>query len=345
MKNNRKSQQQGNGPAGRPPKAGHSKPLTPEQQALVERNIGLAYKLANQYRRELGPADYDDLCSSCLMALTFAARRFDASRDVKFSTYATHVIFTKGVSDFFQREFSRRHSARRRGVRSHSSDLSGRDSGLLSTIPQRDGALEWTEQEWEDLLSVLSPERRRLIVWVFRHGLGVVEIAGRFGKNPRVVQALLKEALAELRTQFAVASVESPKNTRPDRQETLNSIRRLHSEKKTDGEIAELLGLSRRAVREIRGRRLGLPTIHSDNDHHFGFEDRVERVKQLHSLGRSDAEIAAELQTAVGTVSRIRCRLRLPPNQGASLAEVKPRRRLERLSRLFSKSAPMEFDN
>lgn len=65
-------------------------PLTPAQQAVVEANMGLVWKVAGRHSRRLPlSTSFDDLAQAGFVALCRAARHYDAGEGVKFSTYAT----------------------------------------------------------------------------------------------------------------------------------------------------------------------------------------------------------------------------------------------------------------
>lgn len=70
---------------------GSRKALSPERQKLAVRYIPLARRLARPWKR-LWPQHWEDFDSGALFALVQAARCFDPSRNVKFSTFARHRI-------------------------------------------------------------------------------------------------------------------------------------------------------------------------------------------------------------------------------------------------------------
>jgi RNA polymerase sigma factor (sigma-70 family) len=61
-------------------------PLTKDQQNLAARYVPLAHKLAKPMKKNW-PREHHDFESAALMALVEAARSFDESRNVKFSTF------------------------------------------------------------------------------------------------------------------------------------------------------------------------------------------------------------------------------------------------------------------
>ena len=61
-----------------------------DRRRLSEENLGLVHLCANRFRGK--GIEYDDLYGAGCMGLVKAARAFDSSRGVKFSTYAVPVI-------------------------------------------------------------------------------------------------------------------------------------------------------------------------------------------------------------------------------------------------------------
>ena len=62
-------------------------PLTPEQQQMVEDNMGLAYRMASRIFHK-SPLDFDDILSICLLTLVKVVPRYDPTKGFTFSTFA-----------------------------------------------------------------------------------------------------------------------------------------------------------------------------------------------------------------------------------------------------------------
>ena len=64
--------------------------LTDDTQRLILENFGLVHSSARRFRGR--GAEYDDLCQIGAIGLIKAAKRFDKSRGLCFSTYAVPLI-------------------------------------------------------------------------------------------------------------------------------------------------------------------------------------------------------------------------------------------------------------
>lgn len=100
------------------------RPLTPAEQALVEKNVGLAHQQASRaarmvaryYKYRLTTAVYqqfgEEFIGHAMIGLVIAAQRFDPSLGYKFSTFAYHTI--RGQVSAAHAEIMERYGPRRR---------------------------------------------------------------------------------------------------------------------------------------------------------------------------------------------------------------------------------------
>ena len=63
---------------------------TSQYEFLVESNQRLVYKIARRFK--VNSFDYDDLVQAGMMGLFNAAKKYDITKGIKFSTYATYYI-------------------------------------------------------------------------------------------------------------------------------------------------------------------------------------------------------------------------------------------------------------
>lgn len=93
------------------PNTNHTQRRTSRQEAkfhaLVTDNLRLVYATVRRYWRPSHPVPYEDIVQTGMVALTNAARHFDPSRGLAFSTYAVTAI----RNDLFKELFPRRKEA------------------------------------------------------------------------------------------------------------------------------------------------------------------------------------------------------------------------------------------
>lgn len=68
----------------------------------VEDHLRLAYKIASKFYKDNKDKSIDELNSAALLGLVLAAKRFDESKGISFSTFAVHTILGTIKSDFYK---------------------------------------------------------------------------------------------------------------------------------------------------------------------------------------------------------------------------------------------------
>lgn len=106
-----------------------------EQEELVEKNMGLAYKVALQYYYKVQNVyEFEDAQQVCLEGLILAAKNFDNTRGINFSTFAFTVIkrhlFRQSIV-----ETQKRNNAFVTAICSLDSLLQDEENSLVDTIP------------------------------------------------------------------------------------------------------------------------------------------------------------------------------------------------------------------
>lgn len=71
-------------------------------ELLYMHNVRLAFNMAKRYATKTN--DFDSLVSNCLYGLAVACQRFDITKGIKFSTYATSWIFKYCLSGFYDKQ-------------------------------------------------------------------------------------------------------------------------------------------------------------------------------------------------------------------------------------------------
>lgn len=171
------------------------RPLTEAERELVERNVRLAYAIANRFKGRIRDpaADDDDVVATALVALCTAAQGFRPELGFKLSTYAVRTI-EGALLRLVQR--SRRGGPR--GATVVSVDQETEDGGgrLGETIADPTENVE-AAALFSAALSAL-PGRDRAIATLAAAGLTQQEIAQRVG----VAQPNVSRRLARLRAFF-----------------------------------------------------------------------------------------------------------------------------------------------
>lgn len=166
-------------------------PLSPSQQRLVERNMGLAYKLAGQYQERI-PGLSDDISGAALTGLCEAAQTWVEARGVPFSAYARNRIIGS-IKDLLVAEFK-----------------AGMVGASIPPIhePLRDGPTpaprersgEDRTARFEELIAPLTNAQQDVCRAIFAAGLSQRETAKLRGTPKTHVAETLAAALKTLRT-------------------------------------------------------------------------------------------------------------------------------------------------
>lgn len=154
---------------------------------ILNRFTRLAWKAARSWRR-IGMHDLDDLVQEGMIALDYAARRYDPARGVKFITYATRVVANR---------LCNLHRAKNNKV--PCCPMDDANSVRVAAAPG-DDALESVD------LTPITPRQRQAIEWHYgldgSSPLSQRAIARRMGIKPHAVRQLLATALRSLRARM-----------------------------------------------------------------------------------------------------------------------------------------------
>ncbi len=175
------------------------KPLTVEQQGLAERYLPMARSLSKTHKR-IWPSEWEEFESAAMMALVEAAESFDASRNVRFSTFARLRIIGA------LRDVQRRMGHTKWRVDDAHSVQDGKDVSALepygevvnttpdpevgTSLEQRDAVEAW--------LRKLPPKHAAACREIYLNGCNQVEAAQRLGCSQSRLSYLHREALAML---------------------------------------------------------------------------------------------------------------------------------------------------
>lgn len=191
--------------------------MTEEQRALVEKNLGVAYKVAERfYGAARCREDQEAILSSAMLGLCSASLGFRVDNGVKFSTFCgvcckqqiEHDLATNGLI-WIPRYLSRRASLDRPGrsaatiarkARSWTQlgDPSVRLFAAESTVP----AAEWSEIR--DALGTLDPDHQTAIKMT-ADGAGIDRIGCELGVSRESARKIRRQGQRRMRELFGEA--------------------------------------------------------------------------------------------------------------------------------------------
>jgi RNA polymerase sigma factor (sigma-70 family) len=173
------------------------------RQKTIEANIGLAYKAAHEYQRR-ARCEFDDLLQVACVGLCQAVDRFDETRGVAFSTFATPYI--RGTIQHYLRDTApmMRNKRGEPPLLVHS---------LNVPIEYDDGCVEWLDllsngmsQEEVDIIEHvqsaigrLRPKQQEIIKLRHFMDLTCKQVAARIKKEPMTAGRQIKRVEELLR--------------------------------------------------------------------------------------------------------------------------------------------------
>lgn len=190
--------------------------LTPEQQELVVKNRGLvnAYIrriLKKKYRLETQFLEIDDMYSAGYVGLIKAAILFDATRGLKFSTYAWRgiqseirkaVVTAQAVkiphSSFSWQTKKRRKIIYTKQCSQYAVDL----TFFLKNHP--DTHHVENRLDCQKFLSVLPARYRRIVIEVFGRGGSYKNVAETEGVSYQRIEQIVSESINKIRKDFNI---------------------------------------------------------------------------------------------------------------------------------------------
>lgn len=187
-----------------PPASLPDVPLTTEQRAIVEANLGLVHKFAQScHPQGRGSLTLDDLIAEGVFGLIHAARNFDPSRGCKFSTPAVWWIRQAMQRAVLGKAHMIRIPAYQRGK--VSVPVSQADDDWAKVIkdesagPEDEAIAGEQRAEVAGLLRRLSKQYQDVIRWRFYDGLTLEQIGQRLGISKERVRQIEAKALAIMR--------------------------------------------------------------------------------------------------------------------------------------------------
>lgn len=182
-------------------------PLTPAQQQLAEDNIAFAYFMANKSQKR-SIMEYDDLIATCLEGLARAARDFDPSKGIRFTTFAGIVIpywldkQQRRLQKRYGREFSLEEYMQFENTPRWEERISGKER------PLDDAVIEplYTLQALQNVMPQLTgKERAVLATLTINPGISQATIGELIGVSQVQVSRIIKKIRTKIQEQMQVA--------------------------------------------------------------------------------------------------------------------------------------------
>lgn len=172
--------------------------MTSEAEKLVTDNLKLAYYTANKYYLKYN-VEFDDAVSISYIGLIKAAEHFDASRKVKFSTYAIKCILTE-----FRKEL-RKQSRRVDTISLNTLISDNSDLTFADLFPDEDNHylnIEYDEILQKCLSKLTDREKEIVIDYLHNSGLKQVDLAEKFGISRQRVSIIINKFRDNYRTEL-----------------------------------------------------------------------------------------------------------------------------------------------
>lgn len=175
---------------------------------LIEEHLGLAYKIASKFYKGNKYKSIDELNSAALLGLVLAAKRFDESRGIKFSTFAVPTILGAIKSDFYRdkSKFIRKTVNGKQVIEQVSVDSLNRIIPLKTDVEFIDCCSSDfdIDKEIENIdlqiaISKLDELQRKIINMIYFEGKSQCEIARLLKTSQCTISRINKKALQILR--------------------------------------------------------------------------------------------------------------------------------------------------
>ena len=168
------------------------------ENELVEKNMGLVYYIARSFQKSTtGGIEYDDLVQEGMVGLVKAARAFDESKGILFSTYAWNCI-KRRILLYIKRQ--RKH---KRDI-SINQDIWGTDGDgapmeEILGYSQKEYENVWKRDLLERCIRSLNQSQREIVLLYYGKGLKQKEIAKQLGISQCQVCRIIKRCLEKMR--------------------------------------------------------------------------------------------------------------------------------------------------
>jgi RNA polymerase sigma factor (sigma-70 family) len=174
-------------------RAAAPRPLSDGGRLLAETHAGLAYFLAGKFARNYGRDEREETRCEALLALSYAASRYDPARGVPFENYAALVI-KHALADH-----ARRNQKRRALFAAPAQD----DDPEPADHRHAQAGDDADRVELAELIRRTLPPRLAEVLFAVAEGVTLEEIGRRFGVTRERVRQLKEKAAERIRASLA----------------------------------------------------------------------------------------------------------------------------------------------
>ncbi len=179
---------------------------------LILDNLGLVYVLARKYRRFLSVMSYGDIIGYGNLGLVLAAHKYDESREVKFSSFASWWIYGQIQHGAMKFGYVKHHQSGMPTwykMNSLNAPMDGEDgdefidgiedeSSLMNDIDD----IIYNKEIYDLCVKNLLPRERKVFYYVYSLGKGITETAKYMEVSKQRVDQLRQRAMEKVKNVF-----------------------------------------------------------------------------------------------------------------------------------------------
>lgn len=165
------------------------------ENELVEKNMGLVYYIARSFQNSTG-LEYDDLVQEGMVGLVKAARTFDESRGILFSTYAGRCIQNE-ILKYLRQQRKHRDKTVSMNILLHGQDKLKIEDFLGTSQNKCENICN--QELFRQGISVLNDRQKRIILLYYGLGYKQTELSKQFGISQAQISRSIKKSLEKMR--------------------------------------------------------------------------------------------------------------------------------------------------
>jgi RNA polymerase sporulation-specific sigma factor len=170
--------------------------LTPKQRGLAASNIKFAYHQAHFWKQRLPQYDWDEVFSACQFGLVKAARSFDDTRGLKFTT-----LCTESIKNEVLRMLRAQRTKKRKGTPLYLYEIMpGSDEiTYLDTLSTEDTYPLENSSYLKELFGVLTDTEQEVVRMYFYNEIKQEDIANVYGFSQTHISRIIQRSIDKMR--------------------------------------------------------------------------------------------------------------------------------------------------